>query len=1095
MAPFNSQRGLQNPLQRSFLGTLVLCLMFGGLIGSSKSTFSQTIGASISGTVTDPTGAVIPNAQVKVRNVGTEDVRSVSTDVSGSYRVAGLSVGGYEATVEMQGFSTQIRQGITLTVGQQAVVDFTLQLSSVAKEITVNANASQVEATTSTISGLVDEKKIRDLPLNGRDYTQLTLLQAGASAASTSGSNPLATSGAIARYTVNGIRPTGNNFLLDGMDVNDPSFNLPLQGVSGQALGVEAIQEFRILTNTFSAQYGRNAGAIVNAISKTGTNAFHGSAYEFLRNSTLDARNFFDKQGVPPFKRNNFGFTVGGPIIKDKTFFFGNYEGFRERLGVTTNATVPDENARKGTIPILDPTTGLRKPVNVGVAPGVQSILNLYPLPNGRNFGDGSAEFLGFGNQSTRQDYFLISLDHRFSAQDHLFGRYSYDDGDATLPFSNTPVPGFTTALNRRNQFFTLQYQKILSPRLINEARFGFTRIRYGAFPSGDSPVSISLFPGPQPLGTIALQGISPLGFSAATRIGAGSNIYEYSDGLSYAIGKHFLNIGGDIERFQIHSFFDGNALGSYNVGSLLNFLQGKSVNYLGVPPGGTSQRDWRQTQFAIYAQDDYKVKPNLTLNLGLRYAYSTVPNDIHGRNTNIRNPLTDAAVTIGNPIFENPTTHNFAPRFGFAWTPPIADHKTVIRGGFGLFYDNIWENIYGNTRFQPPFFILLLTPNAPFPVPPPPTKAVNLISPQTVDFHLSNPYSMQYNLNIQRDLGSDILLTVAYVGSRGVHLFRVFEANTRIPVTLPDGTKFFPPTAPRQNPNFGTIRNRAADADSNYNSMQVTLNRRFTQGLQFQVSYTLSKLIDDSAGPFQTDTVAQAANSEDPLNRKLDSALSPFDVRQNLVVNYTYDLPFGPGKRWGGRLSGPLAKLAEGWQINGIDTFQTGHPFSIVESSNVSNNGQSGTGIADRPNLTPGFSNNPTSGTSKGCPGVPAGQPLGTPNLYFDPCAFSLQPRGFLGNLGRNTLTGPGLVDFDFSVVKNTRISESKRVEFRAEFFNLFNRANFQVPSNVGTSAGASSGGDFTFDANGNRLGNAGKIFSTVTTSRQIQFGLKLIF
>lgn len=1078
--------------------SIVVLWLFCGGAGLTLS--AQTIGgASISGTIADQSGAVVPGAVIKIEHVETGITRSLTTGPDGSYRASGLPVGDYVITVEKQGFTTQVQPGVQLTVGQQAVLNFTETVSRTEQAVTVSANASQLETTTSTVSGLVGEKEIRDLPLNGRDYTQLTLLQPGATSAATSGSNPLASSGGIARYTVNGIRPTGNNFLLDGLDVNDPSFNLPFQGVSGLALGTEGVQEFRILTSTYTAQYGRNAGAIVNAITRSGSNGLHGSVYEFLRNDNLDARNFFDPPGKrPEFKRNDFGFTLGGPIIRKKTFFFANYEGFRERLGVTTVATVPDENARKGIIPVFNPATGQREPTNVGVAPGVKPFLDLYPLPNGPNNGDGSAQFFGSDNQPTDENFYLVRLDHSLSPKDHLFVRYNLDVGSASLPFSNTPVPGFPTALARRNLFLTPQYQKILSNNLINEVRFGFTSIKYGAFPNGNSPVSISLRPGPEPLGTVALQGVSPLGFSANTEVGASSNIYQLADDVSYNRGKHFITAGINVERLQISSFFEGNALGSYNVGSLQNFLTGKSVNYLGVPSGGTSLRDWRQTKFEPFVQDDFKVLPSLTLNLGLRWEYATVPDDINGRNTNIRNPATDSSVTLGQ-IFENPTPGDVAPRFGFSWVPPIGDRKTVIRGGIGKYYDFIWENIYGNTRFQPPFFLLLFTPNAPFPTPPPPAGGLGLVAPQTVDFHLKNPYALQFNFNIQRELDRNTVVTVGYVGTRGHHLFRVYEANTKIPTILPDGTKFFPPDANRRNPNFSTIRQRSADADSNYNALQAEVRHRFSRGLRFQASYTYSRAIDDSAGPFQTDTIAQAANSEDPLNKRLDKGLSPFDAKHNIVVNYTYDLPFGAGQRFGSKLTGVLGKLVSGWQINGIDTFTSGHPFSIVESSNVSNNGQSGTGIADRPNLTPGFSNNPTSGFSRGCAGVPAGQKLGTPDtgapFFFDPCAFSLQSPGFFGNLGRNTLIGPDFINFDLSINKFIKITESKRIEFRTEFFNLSNRSNFQVPSNVGTSAGASSGGDFAFDANGNRLGNAGKIFRTVNPSRQIQFALKISF
>ncbi len=1058
---------------------LQLAFVPGGLL------FAQAISGSISGIISDQMGAVIPGVSVSVKNVNTGVAHSTVTDDLGSYRVSGLVPGRYEVKAELAGFKTEVITGIELTVNQQAVVNLSLKVGEVTEQVIVTGYAPVVESTTSMLSGLVDEKKIRDLPLNGRDFSQLALLQTGAVATFTAGPDPFVAAGSAGggrtgKFVVNGVRPTGNNFLLDGTEINDPSFNIPPGGAAGVALGVEAIREFRILTNTYSAEYGRNAGALINSVTKSGTNEIHGSAFEFLRNNVLDAKNFFDKPNapIPQFKRNQFGFTVGGPIRKNKTFFFGSYEGLRERLGVTSVATVPDENARRGLLP--DPRNPGRF-IDVGIAPGVKQFLDLYPLPNGRNFGDGTAEFLGSQSQPTDEDYFVVKIDHNFSENDLFFARYTFDDSSALLPFASTPVPGFPTDLDRRNQYATVQYQKIINPNLLNEFRFGYSRIKQTLFPTGVAPTSISLFPGPRPLGTIAPTNVSPIGNSSILPIGSTSNLFQFIDNFSYNKGRHSVKFGFDIRRIQISNFFDATFDGNYFIGPLRNMLEGKSLFYLGATPDSTSRRDWRQSQFAFFGQDDFKLTKDFTLNFGLRYEFITVPTEKAGRLTNLRNPETDKDVTLGAPLFENPSLRNFAPRLGFAYDIS-GNGKTVVRSGFGVFYDHIWENIFGNTRFQPPFLKALFVPGAPFPDPLRARGVPIALSIQAIDFKIKNPYVMQYNLNVQHEITRDTVLKAGYVGTRGVKLVRVFEANTARPQILQDGTKFFPPNSVRRNPAFGPVRQRTADANSWYNSLQIEVNRRFSGGLQFQASYTLSKLIDDAAGPFQTDTIAQPTNTMDPEDRGRDKALSPFDARHNFVYNFTYDLPIGQGRKFGADLTGLAGKLLDGWQINGILTLVSGRPFTPVVAFNRSNNLQSGTGVADRPNLKPGAS--------------PKDALLKDPARWFDPNIFELQPAGFLGNAGRNILLGPDFKNFDFSLIKNTPINEQVTLQFRAEFFNLTNHPNFQIPSNVGTVAGTVAGGDIIFnDPSGVPVGNAGRIFKTVNTSRQIQFALKLIF
>lgn len=1036
----------------------------------------QSVNGVILGRVTDPSGGVLPGVTVVVENTDTGVSQSTVTNDMGNYRVPSLPPGNYRVRAELSGFSTAVREGVALSVQQQAVVNFTLQLGEISEEVVVTGGAEIVETTTSTVSGLVNEREILDLPLNGRDYSQLALLQIGVVQTTSSGPDPFTVGGRTGKFVVNGARPTANSFLLDGTEINDPDFNVPVGGVAGFLLGVEAIREFRVLTDSYSAEFGRNAGALVTAVTRSGTNEFHGSVFEFHRNSGLDAKNFFDdpEGGVPSFRRNNFGFALGGPIVKDKTFFFTNAEFFKEVLGVTSVATVPDEKARMGILPILNPETGQREDVNIGVAPGVQPFLDLFPLPNGMNFGNGTAEFRGSAGQPADEEFWVTRIDHHFTDKDLLYGRYTYDDSDSERPFASTPVPGFPSILDRRNQYLTVEYQRTFSPTLFNEARFGYSRTAQLLAPSGTAPISISLLPGERPLGVIALNDVSPLGNSSILPLGAKSNVFQYIDNVSYTKGRHSFKAGFNIRRIWISDFFDVNSNGNFFAGSLQNLLQGRSIFFLGATPGSESRRDWRMTQYGFFGQDDFKVHPRFTLNLGLRYEFTTVPTEVAGRVTNLRNVETDSAITVGDPLFKNPSLRNWAPRVGFAWDL-TGDGKTVLRSGFGVFHDFIFGNIFGNTRFQPPFFELLFLPGAPFPNPlaePVPLQ----VSPQTIEFDLRNPYVMHYNLNIQRELDPNTVLTIGYNASRGVKLFRVFEANTAFPEFLPDGSKFFPQGVTRRNPAFGPIRQRATDARSWFDSLQVGLNRRFSDGLQFQVSYTLGKFIDDSAGPFQTDQLSQPSNTMDPENRGLDKGLSPFDARHNFVVNWTYEVPLMHNR------NDLLGHVLGDWQFNGILTLASGRPFTPVVGFNRSNNLQSGTGVSDRPNLKPGAD----IGDAK----------TGDPAQYFDPNIFELQPAGTFGNAGRNIIGGPDFQNLDLSLFKTFRIDEAFRLQFRAEFFNILNRPNFQVPSNVGTVAGTVAGGDIIFnDASGVPVGNAGRIFSTVNTSRQIQFGLKLLF
>lgn len=1066
-----SHFGLEGATRAAAAAVFCLFLMAGPL-------WAQTITGTISGTVVDASGAALPAATITVTQVSTRTTRLVSTDQTGHFLVPLLPVGEYTVKAEHQEFSAEVRTGINLTVNEVAVINFTLKVGEVTSTITVQEGAPSVDTTTSQITGLVTGSQIRELPLNGRDFLQLAELNPGVTPTFNVGINTFG--GRVSKYVVNGLRPTMNGYLIDGTDISssgqDPA---PPGGASGVALGVEAIQEFRVLTNNFSAEYGRSAGSIVNAISRSGTNNFHGSLYEFLRNDNLDARNFFDQgSGPPPFKRNQFGFTVGGAAIKDKTFFFVNYEGLRERLGVTSVATVPDALARQGQLSNpANPGTFISVPVN----PQIKPFLDLYPLPNGPSNGDGTATLFSSGTQPTDEDFFVVKVDHSISQKHSFMARYTFDDSDSKRPFASTFVPGFPSNIDRRNQYLTLNLTSVFTQNFLNVVRFGYSRTFKSATPAlAPAGLSTSLIPNRPFLGSIEIAGLDPLGNSTLLPFLGVTNVFQVSDDMTLIRNRHSMKWGLNIVRFQFNDTFDLLFNGSFTFTGLKNFLANKANTFLGFLPGSTSDRGFRNTLYNFYFQDDFRVHPGLTLNLGLRYEYNTVPTEVHGKLTNIRNPKTDTQVTVGGPLFES-AKKSFAPRFGFAWDV-FGNATTSVRGGFGIFYDQIFEPVYGNTRFQPPFANGAFVPAPPFPNASQ-GRVIPTLFIQAVDSHIKPSYAMQYNLTVERELFRSTFFRVGYVGTRGVRLLRVLEANTALPTILPDGTRFFPANSRRQNPKFGPIRLRTSDSQSNYNALQMSVQRRAGQALQLQASYTYSKAIDDSSGVLQTDFIGAPVNSMDPDRRTLDRSLSSFDARHNFTLSYTYALPFGAHRHWLGNLTGPGQKLIEGWQVSGIVTLQSGNPFTPVIGFNRSGNLQTGTGVADRPNLALGASNNPVLDSRD-------------PQRFFDVKAFTLQPAGFFGNLGRNTLIGPGLANVDFSVSKSNQVKEKYTVLFRVDFFNLFNRANFAVPSNVGAVAASAGGGDIIFaDTSGVPVGSAGKIFRTVTTSRQIQISAKFVF
>src|SRR6059036_1787393 len=999
----------------------------------------QNTAGTILGTTSDQSGARLPGVVVTITHPETGIVRSVTTDEGGRYRAPGLSLGNYEVKAELPGFRTEVRTGIQLTVAAEVVVNLSLSVGTVTEQVQVSGEAPLVEITNATLSGLVDDKKIRDLPLNGRSFEQLAFLQPGVTPYFRGRRET--DQGEGVKMSVSGSRVDSNSFLLDGTNINDQSNNTP-GSASGNLLGVEMLREFRVLTTAYSAEYGRYSGGIITAVSKSGGNELDGNVYEFLRNDHLDARNFFDRKSkpdaprLPSFKRNQFGATIGGPIVHDRTFFFGGYEGLRQRKGLSRLAVVPNVDAHRGILPCpARPAagyTGSQAPCNnagtsiytVNVNPSVRPFLDLYPLPNGADFGDGTAQLFSNPKQPIDEHYATGRVDHNFSNSDSFFVRYTFSQAVLNNP---TQYPTLTVDALTKSQYVTLGETRIFSPRVLNTARLGFNRSYSNQFgrPLFDVQPGLLFVPGQQ-LGLMTFRGIGINEYGAGQGYPRrfGHNVWQVTDDLTVSRGSHSLKMGMLFERTQSNATLSRVYGGQYFFDTLDDFLTARPAEFNSDIPGTDNVRGWRQSLLGFYFQDDFQARSNLTFNLGLRYEFTTVPTEANGKIANFRNPLTDKAPTLGEPWYQG-SYKDFGPRVGFSWDPR-SNGRTAIRGGFGMYFDHLVAQPLNRALSRiPPYSVTarVLGEAASFPrldpsllAAPPLTQIVSY----GLQYEMKDPTKIGYTLSIQQQIASDTAITVAYAGAHSYHQLNGNNGNDALPTEIRNGRKYFAPNSPLRNPNIGQLQFWVTpEGASQYHSLQLGLNRRFRGGFQLQGSYTYGKSTNNADGVFGRYLDQGITVPQDPDDWRADWALSGIDIRNYFSLNYTYDLPFARN------MPGAAGKLLSGWQLNGILTLAGGTPVSILTGYNRSRNGASGTQITDRPDLIPGFSNNPVKGVSKGCPGVPAGTRLGTPDLYFDPCAFGLPDAGFYGNLGRNTVIGPGLANFDFSLMKNISFKE----------------------------------------------------------------------
>jgi len=1011
---------------------------------------AQGVTGSISGTITDSSGAGVPDAAVAVKNSGTGIAQSKATDAQGRYSVPDLGLGEYEVTASKAGFSTAVHKGITVSVGAQLVVDFTLAVGQQQQTVTVEGEVSQVDTTSATVSSLVEPTQMRELPLNGRNFEQLLLLAPGVSP---SGAQGTTFYGTQANYSIAGYRPEGQLFQLDDADITGYWRHGTGSDATGNSLGVEAIAEFSTLTNTYSAQYG-GAGAVVNAVSKSGTNAFHGSVYEFLRNSDMDARNYFDGHNPPPFRRNQFGGSVGGPVKKDKAFFFVNYESVRQSLATTQIALVPACN--------LVPTACTITAANPATAAAVSSVLALYPAATSY-IANGVGQTSEVSTQPVTENYFLGRFDYTLSDKDSIFVRYVSDTAQVTSPFSGSAIPLWPEVDHTNNQYLTIEEKRIFSPTVVNLARFTFVRPGE-AVSEPDTHTAMQFFPGlGRPDGTVAISGLNGVGASTLLPFYINMSRFTFADDVIVTHGNHNLKFGASIVRIRDNTWAPFQWGGSWSFTSLANFLAGTPLTVTaGVPGEDDAFRDFRELQYAPYAQDEWKVLPRLTVTLGLRWEPTSNPSCATHPCNALENVPYGTFTSTSTIFAKNPTMRNWMPRAGFAYDP-FKDHKTSIRAGFGMFDNLIESRIFAAAyELAPPW----LSETQQNPVFPTPFVGGGKASPNIAEGVLyqnhNTPYVMQYNFNIQRELPGNGVLTVGYVGSRGVHLWTGADLNAPFP-TMVNGLQTFATVVNgalvnnvRPNPADAQLPTEVTEAMSRYNSLQASYNKRFSHNLQANIAYTYSKSMDDgSATQGLESTAGSSANFENPYNYAQDWGRSTFDRTHTLRISGVYVLPF---KR---------NLLVQGWQISGLYQYSSGPPFSVTDGFAWA----WVTGSTARPNFV------------SGCNPYPAQQTL--TNWYNRAC-YTLQPGGTIGNLGRDTLVGPGFWDTDFALMKNTRvsrISEAFTVQFRAELFNILNHPGFATP---GTGLFVSGGG-----ANP----SADRITASTSTPRQIQLALKVIF
>jgi len=1082
-----------------------------GVFLMSAMLLAQTFRGTILGTVTDPSGAVVAGATVKVHNTGTGLERSATTSADGSYSFPELPIGTYTVTVTQSGFQTFVATGVTVDVATDRRIDAALKTGAVATQVEVSADdLPLVETTSNVLGGVITAQTAQDMPVNGRDYTKLIYLNPGVAGSPDQISD---SPGSFGEFSMNGARGRSNNYLLDGTDMNDGYRNDPaineagVFGTPSTILPIDAVAELNVLSN-FEPEYGRNAGAVVNIVTKSGTNALHGTAGEYFRNNALDARNYFNPSSQPkaPFHNNQFGASLGGPIIKDRTFFFLDYEGQREPVGVVTVSAVPTGSAADGSLQPSD-----------AVNPVIASLLALkpWPAPNlakGALFEPGTASVVSpsYNNLTS----FIAKIDHNFNPDNILTGRYFFGDSVQSFPLALTAsggqLPGFNTFTPTRVQLVSISYTHTFGSNKINELRFGWNRFAEGFFPGDQSfhPSSIGLcaatdttlcngsgaFDSGLPI--ILVHGVAQLGStSSVPRHRVDSNA-QALDNFSWKINKHDVKFGFDFHRTSVQQYFDkyfrgrlsfsgGGADPSFN--GIEDFLAGFVDG--GFQYFGNSIRHTYENNFGFYVQDSYRLTPHLTFSYGLRWDYFGVMQEKSNLLSNVTN--FDAAggtftlTQVGQPGLSNlynPDKKDFAPRASIAWDV-TGKGKTVVRAGFGMFYDaSSQDMVMGHLPYSP-FFDPGPAYNNIGAAPILSTGAVGgvIVSGSPVfapssgcgfecdvfafDRNIKTPYMENYNLNIQQQLGSKAVIQVGYVGSQGHRLWRFFDVSqpgqsqinaadiafAQANNNTQDNSPCFPAGGPGCIPSYGVPRNfitnnpygafyllqENSTGKSNYNALQTSFRVNRWRGITSVVNFVWSRSLDNSSDG--EDFVPNAAQPNDSTNPGAEYGPSNFNIPRRFTWNLAYDFP---------TMGGSWKRLKNGWGVNSVLSMQDGQPFHFNYNFEDDFSG-SGNGF-DRPDVVGSVVYHPHSPlnfvdlSSFAIPCTLTSYALAAPTGTAEDCVPGTR---HFGNMGRNSLRGPSFKEWNFAIYKNTAFTERLNMQFRVDFFNFLNHPNFANP------------------------------------------------
>ncbi len=1043
------------------------------------SALAQVVGGTIAGDVVDPAGGAVSGAKVLIRDQETGTVRELSTSEDGAFSAPSIPVGGYSVTISHDGFVPLQRTGIGLAVGQGIHLHLTLTVGGTNETVSVVDTPQVVNLSTQQSQGLVRERQVKELPLNGRSYDQLIELNPAAVSYTTERSGGVGTSNSSVgnMFSVSGRRPQDNLFLLNGVEYTGASLiNVTPGGTSGQLLGVDAVREFNVVSDTYGANYGKRTGAQISIVTASGGNAVHGSVYEFLRNSALDARNYFDQTKIPEFQRNNFGAALGGPLRHDKLFAFANYEGYRQNLGLSALSFVPDDTSRAAAVPSVKPLLALWP-----VANGPE-LLNANGTPSG------IAEAFSNPPQNVREDFGTTRVDTNLTPNDLLFGVYTIDDSDAATPSQN---PYSTIYERLREQVVSAQEQHVFSPTLLNTARFGYSRAAY--YFTGEVPVSVPGWVAGAPIGAVVISGSTASnGASQITLAGANTgsnndtvrNLFTADDHIFWTHGKHQIEAGVWLQRLQSNDNLAQNQYGQASFSTLASFLKGDVATFTVVP--APTELGWRSLFVAGYIEDAWKVTQRLEVRAGFRSESSTGWNEVQNRASNYG--FTDGVINTNPTIGGSALSDNRAkflpePRVGVAYDV-FGNGRTALRASFGV-HKALLDTLDYRLDQTAPFNTTLSFSNTTVEklagLADGSTPGSGLISPSNVQPDIATPTVLAWTLKLEQQIAPATSLTIGYVGSHGYNQILSEDQNTpptvvcpaaSCPAALAPGTIYYPTTV-KANPNVANTTSWVSQGIGNYNALEVDVRKQLSHGLQLRGVYTWASNFDDGSAWNTSVSANTPAYVMYPGNPKLDYGLAATNIRNEAALNGTWELPFG--REFLANANPVSRQVIDGWSVSGIATLQSGFPFSPQLGYNPTGNGDTRNPV--RPSLNPDFHGSLYSKS---------------PNQWFNPAAFTAPYPGTFGDAGRDTLSGPGLADLDVSLAKSTTIREGLHAQFRAEFFNVLNRANFTTPNPVVYSSGPTPK---TPAADATQSATAGVISATATTSRQIQFGLKLIF